>query len=72
MEKEKKAINILIIFFISRKSDVKTFLKWILNQCHTALVNMTHNNNNEHFIFSRAAHMDYSEKIKNTWKLKPN
>ena len=42
MEKEKKAINVLIAFFISHKSDVKTFLKWILNQCYTALVNMTH------------------------------
>ena len=41
MEKEKKAINVLIAFFISHKSDVKTFLKWILNQCYTALVNMT-------------------------------
>ena len=34
MGKEKeKAINILTAFFISHKSDVKTFLKWILNQC---------------------------------------
>ena len=41
MEKEKKVINVLIAFFISHKSDVKTFLKWILNQCYTALVNMT-------------------------------
>ena len=41
MEKEKKVINILIVFFISHKSDVKSFLKWILNQCRTALVNMT-------------------------------
>ena len=41
MEKEKKAINILIVFFISHKNDVKTFIKWILNQCRTALVNMT-------------------------------
>ena len=29
--KEKKAINVLTIFFISHKSDVKTFLKWIVN-----------------------------------------
>ena len=36
--KKKKAINILIVFFISNKSDVKIFLKWILNQCRTALV----------------------------------
>ena len=28
-------------FFISHKSDVKTFLKWILNQYRTALVNLT-------------------------------
>ena len=41
MEKEKKAINVLMAFFISHKSDVKTFLKWILNQCYTALINMT-------------------------------
>ena len=42
MEKEKKVIKVLTAFFISHKSDVKTFLKWILNQCRTALVNMTH------------------------------
>ena len=41
MGKEKKAINILIVFFISHKSDVKTFLKWILNQYRIVLVNMT-------------------------------
>ena len=41
MEKEKKVINVLIVFFISHKSDVKIFLKWILNQYYTALVNMT-------------------------------
>ena len=40
-KRKKKTINILIVFFISHKSNVKTFLKWILNQCHTALVNMT-------------------------------
>ena len=39
--KKKKTINVLIAFFISHKSDVKTFLKWILNQCYTVLVNMT-------------------------------
>ena len=34
MEKEKKkTINVLTVFFISHKSDVKTFLKWILNEC---------------------------------------
>ena len=42
MEKEKKVIKVLTAFFISYKSDVKTFLKWILNQCRTTLVNMTH------------------------------
>ena len=31
-EKKKKTINVLIGFFISYKSDVKTFLKWIINQ----------------------------------------
>ena len=41
MKKEKKKFNILTVFFISHKSDIKTFLKWILKQCHTALVNMT-------------------------------
>ena len=41
MEKGKKAINILIAFFIFHKSDIKTFLKWILNYYRTALVNMT-------------------------------
>ena len=41
MGKEKKGINILIVFFISHKSDVKTFLKWILNQYRIVLVNMT-------------------------------
>ena len=39
--KKKKTINVLTVFLISHKSDVKTFLKWILNQCRTALVNMT-------------------------------
>ena len=33
MEKEKKTINILTVFFISHKSDVKTFFNWIFNQC---------------------------------------
>ena len=31
--KRKKVINVLTSFFISHKSDVKTFLKWIVNQC---------------------------------------
>ena len=33
MVKEKKVINVLTIFFISHESDVKTFPKWIVNQC---------------------------------------
>ena len=32
MKKERKIINILIVFFIFYKSGVKTFLKWIINQ----------------------------------------
>jgi len=28
---KRKKINILIVFFISHKSDVKNFLKWIIN-----------------------------------------
>ena len=31
--KKEKTINILTVFFISHKSDVKTFLKWIFNEC---------------------------------------
>ena len=31
--KKKKTINILTFFFISHKSGVKIFLKWIVNQC---------------------------------------
>jgi len=31
--KRKKAINVLIVFFIFHKNDVKIFLKWILKQC---------------------------------------
>jgi len=30
--KRKKTINVLIVFFISHKSDVKIFQKWIVNQ----------------------------------------
>ena len=33
MGKEIKAINILTTFFISYKSDIKTFLKLILKEC---------------------------------------
>ena len=41
---KKKVINILTVFFISHKSDIKTFLKWIINEYSNlrALVNMTH------------------------------
>ena len=31
--KRKKIINFLIAFFISYKSGIKTFLKWIVNDC---------------------------------------
>ena len=31
-KRKKKTINILTAFFISHKSDVKTFLKWIVDQ----------------------------------------
>ena len=31
--KEKKVINVLTAFFISYKSNVKTFFNWILNEC---------------------------------------
>ena len=30
-KRKKKAINILTVFFISHKSDIKTFFNWILN-----------------------------------------
>ena len=32
-KKKKKTINVLTAFFISHKSDVKIFLKLILNEC---------------------------------------
>ena len=32
-KRKKKTINILTAFFIFHKSCVKTFLKWIVNQC---------------------------------------
>ena len=35
MRNEKKVINILTIFFISHKSNIKNFLKWIINECPT-------------------------------------
>ena len=31
-KKKKKVINILTAFFISHKSGIKTFLKWIINE----------------------------------------
>ena len=40
MEK-KKTINILTVFFISHKNDVKIFLEWIFNQYGTTLVKKT-------------------------------
>ena len=30
---KKKVINILTVFFISHKSGIKTFLKWIIKKC---------------------------------------
>ena len=30
--KKKKTMNVVTAFFISHKSDIKTFLKWIINQ----------------------------------------
>ena len=33
MGNEKKVINILTVFFISHKSGIKTFLKWIIKEC---------------------------------------
>ena len=41
--KRKEKINVFTTFFISHKSDVKIFLKLILKQCHTALVNISLN-----------------------------
>ena len=43
MRKEKKTINILTAFYIFHKSDIRTFLKWIANECPKALVSMTLN-----------------------------
>ena len=33
MGKEKKKVNVLTVFFISHKNDVKTFFNQIVNQC---------------------------------------
>ena len=41
---KKKSINVLTAFFISYKSDVKIFLKWIVNQCPKALISISHKN----------------------------
>ena len=38
MEKEKKVINDLTVLFISHKSDIKTFLNWILREMLTSAV----------------------------------
>ena len=32
MKKKKKTINTLTAFFIFHKNDIKTFLKWIINE----------------------------------------
>ena len=40
-KRKKKQLMFWQFFFISHKSNVKIFLKWILKQCHTALINMT-------------------------------
>ena len=32
-KKKKKTINILRVYYISYKSSIKTFLKWIVNYC---------------------------------------
>ena len=32
-KRKEKTINVLTVFFISYKSGIKTFLKWIVNQC---------------------------------------
>ena len=37
MKKDKKIINVLTVFFIPYKSDIKIFLKWMVNECHLYL-----------------------------------
>ena len=32
-KEKKKTINVLIAFFNFHKRDVKTFFKWIINEC---------------------------------------
>ena len=41
IEKGKKIINVLTAFFIYQKNDIKTFLKWIVNQYPKAIVSIT-------------------------------
>ena len=41
IEKGKKIINVLTVVFIYHKNDVKTFLKWIVNQYPKAIVSIT-------------------------------
>ena len=38
--KRKKTVNVLTVFFISHKNNVKIFFNWILNQC-PALVSIS-------------------------------
>ena len=52
----------MTVFFISHKSDVKTFLKWILNQCYTALINMTRYYNI--FYYNWAMHVSLEQGMK--------
>ena len=32
-EKKKKRINVLTVFYIFHKNEVKLFLKWFINNC---------------------------------------
>ena len=40
-KRKKKVINVLTVFFIFHKSDVKFFFNWILNQCLRTLVSIS-------------------------------
>ena len=44
---KKKTINVLTIFFIFHKSDIKTFLKQIINQCPKGTRQHFPNNNDD-------------------------
>ena len=44
---KKKFINVLTIFFIFHKSDVKTFFKQIINQCPKGTCQHFPNNNDD-------------------------